>query len=104
MTMAACRTRREQIVNLAAVRPLEYALTPVRVGAQLARDRHRAADHRRDQCAQDAGLGAILALVALAAVVRRSRLARPLVGLFNIEETIDLIASISLGQCVSFPL
>jgi len=42
-------------------------------------------------------LAAILALVALAAVVRRSSLARPLVGLFNIVGTIDLISAISLA-------
>ena len=42
-------------------------------------------------------LAAILALVALAAVVRRSSLARPLVGLFNIVGTIDLIIAISLA-------
>jgi hypothetical protein len=49
-------------------------------------------------------LAAILALVALAAVVRRSSLARPLVGLFNIVGTIDLISAISLatihGACL----
>ena len=42
-------------------------------------------------------LAAILALVALAAVVRRSSLARPLVGLFNIVGTIDLINAIVLA-------
>jgi hypothetical protein len=42
-------------------------------------------------------LAAILALVALAAVVPRSSLARPLVGLFNIVGTIDLISAISLA-------
>ena len=42
-------------------------------------------------------LAAILALVALAAVVPRSSLARPLVGLFNIVGTIDLIIAISLA-------
>ena len=42
-------------------------------------------------------LAAILALVALAAVVRRSSLARPLVGLFNIVGTNDLIIAISLA-------
>ena len=39
-------------------------------------------------------LAAILALVALCAVVRRSSRARPLVGLFNIVGTIDLISAI----------
>ena len=42
-------------------------------------------------------LAAILALVALCAVVRRSNRARPLVGLFNIVGTIDLISAISLA-------
>jgi hypothetical protein len=42
-------------------------------------------------------LAAVLALIAIPAVVRRSRLARPLVGLFNIAGTIDLIAAISLA-------
>src|SRR2546430_15306214 len=42
-------------------------------------------------------LAAILALVALCAVVRRSSRARPLVGLFNIVGTIDLISAISLA-------
>jgi hypothetical protein len=40
-------------------------------------------------------IAAVLALIALAAVVRRSRLARPLVALFNIEGTIDLLLAIS---------
>jgi hypothetical protein len=42
-------------------------------------------------------LAAVLALIAIAAVVRRSWFARPLVGLFNVEGTIDLIAAISLA-------
>jgi hypothetical protein len=42
-------------------------------------------------------LAAILALLALCAVVRRSSRARPLVGLFNIVGTIDLISAISLA-------
>src|ERR671937_765571 len=42
-------------------------------------------------------LAAILALVALCAVLRRSSRARPLVGLFNIVGTIDLITAISLA-------
>jgi hypothetical protein len=42
-------------------------------------------------------LAAVLALVALAAVVPRSRLARPLVGLFNVVGTIDLITAIVLA-------
>ena len=46
-----------------------------------------------EQFAKPAAFGdlltAILALVALAAVVRRSSLARPIVGLFNIVGTID---------------
>ena len=42
-------------------------------------------------------LAAILALLALCAVVRRSSRTRPLVGLFNIVGTIDLISAISLA-------
>jgi hypothetical protein len=42
-------------------------------------------------------LAAALALIAIPAVVTRSRFARPLVGLFNIEGTLDLIAAISLA-------
>src|SRR6266700_3860780 len=42
-------------------------------------------------------VAAALALIAIPAVVRRSRLARPLVGLFNIEGTLDLIAAITLA-------
>ena len=42
-------------------------------------------------------IAAVLALVAIPAVVRQSRLARPLVGLFNLEGTLDLIAAISLA-------
>ena len=54
-----------------------------------------------EQFAKPAAFGdlltAILALVALCAVVRRSNLARPLVGLFNIVGTIDLIDAIVLA-------
>ncbi len=42
-------------------------------------------------------LAAALALIAIPAVVRQSRLARPLVGLFNLEGTLDLIAAITLA-------
>jgi hypothetical protein len=42
-------------------------------------------------------IAAVLALIALAAVVRRSWFARPLVGLFNVEGTIDLMLAISLA-------
>lgn len=42
-------------------------------------------------------LAAVLALVAIAAIVRRSQYARPLVGLFNIEGTLDLIVAIALA-------
>jgi hypothetical protein len=42
-------------------------------------------------------LAAILALVALCGVIRRSPLARPLVGLFNVVGTIDLITAIVLA-------
>ncbi len=40
---------------------------------------------------------AVLALLAIPAVAGRSRLARPLVGLFNVEGTLDLVAAISLA-------
>jgi hypothetical protein len=53
------------------------------------------------QFAWPAALGdltaAALALIAIPAVVRGSRLARPLVGLFNLEGTVDLIAAITLA-------
>jgi hypothetical protein len=42
-------------------------------------------------------IAAVLALIAIAAVVRRSWFARPLVGLFNVEGTIDLMLAISLA-------
>jgi len=42
-------------------------------------------------------LAAVLALMAIPAVVRRSRLARRLVGVFNVEGTLDLIVAISLA-------
>jgi len=42
-------------------------------------------------------IAAVLALIALAAVVRRSRFARPLVALFNVEGTLDLLLAISLA-------
>ena len=42
-------------------------------------------------------LAAVLALIAIPAVVRGSRLARPLVGLFNVEGTLDLFAAIVLA-------
>jgi len=42
-------------------------------------------------------IAAVLALIALAAVVRRSRFARPLVALFNVEGTLDLMLAISLA-------
>jgi hypothetical protein len=42
-------------------------------------------------------LAAVLALVAIPAVVCRSRLARPLVGLFNVEGMLDLIVAITLA-------
>jgi hypothetical protein len=42
-------------------------------------------------------LAAALALIAIPAVVGRSRLARPLVGLFNVEGTLDLIVAILLA-------
>jgi hypothetical protein len=40
---------------------------------------------------------AVLALIAIPAVVRGSRLARPLVGLFNLEGSADLITAITLA-------
>jgi len=42
-------------------------------------------------------LTAVLALIAIPAVVSRSGLARPLVGIFNIVGTLDLITAISLA-------
>src|SRR5260370_11271282 len=42
-------------------------------------------------------LSAALALIAIAAVTGKSRLARPLVALFNIEGTLDLIVAITLA-------
>jgi hypothetical protein len=42
-------------------------------------------------------LAAVLALIAIPAVVRQSSLARPLVALFNVVGTIDLITAISLA-------
>jgi hypothetical protein len=42
-------------------------------------------------------LAAVLALIAIPAVVRQSRFARPLVGLFNVAGSLDLIAAISLA-------
>jgi hypothetical protein len=53
------------------------------------------------QFAWPAALGdltaATLALIALAAVVRGSHLARPLVGLFNLEGSVDLVSAITLA-------
>jgi hypothetical protein len=40
-------------------------------------------------------LAAVLALLAIAAVLAKSRAARPLVALFNIEGTVDLINAIT---------
>ena len=42
-------------------------------------------------------LAAVVALIAIPAVVRRSRVARPLVGIFNVEGSLDLIVAISLA-------
>src|SRR5262245_15966499 len=42
-------------------------------------------------------LAAVLALVALLAVARRSQLGRPLVGLFNVEGSVDLLNAIALA-------
>jgi len=42
-------------------------------------------------------LASILALIAIFAVVRSSRFARPLVGLFNVAGTLDLVQAISLA-------
>jgi hypothetical protein len=42
-------------------------------------------------------LAALLALIAIPAVVGQWRLARPLVGLFNVEGTLDLIDAILLA-------
>jgi hypothetical protein len=42
-------------------------------------------------------LAAVLAMIALAGVVTRSRAARPLVWIFNLEGTVDLVLAIVLG-------
>ena len=42
-------------------------------------------------------LAAILALIALLAVLRRERLAKPLVWIFNLEGSLDLLAAIALA-------
>ena len=42
-------------------------------------------------------LAAVLALVAIAAVSARSAAARPIIAVFNIEGTLDLIAAITLA-------
>ena len=42
-------------------------------------------------------LAAILALIALPAVLRRARLAKPLVWIFNLEGSLDLLAAIALA-------
>ena len=42
-------------------------------------------------------LAAVLALAAIPAVLRQARFARPLVWVFNIEGTLDLIAAITLA-------
>jgi|SRR5215469_13652129 len=42
-------------------------------------------------------LAAVLALIAILAVARGSRLARPLVGLFNVAGTLDLASAITLA-------
>jgi hypothetical protein len=42
-------------------------------------------------------LAAVLALIAVPAVARGSRFAKPLVWLFNIEGTVDLVAAITLA-------
>jgi hypothetical protein len=49
------------------------------------------------QFAYPAAFGDLLALMAIPAVVRRSRLARRLVGVFNVEGTLDLMVAISLA-------
>jgi hypothetical protein len=42
-------------------------------------------------------LAAVLALIAIAAVTGKSRLGRPLVALFNVEGTLDLILAFTLA-------
>ena len=42
-------------------------------------------------------VAALLALAALAAVMRNARAARPLLWIFNVEGTVDLIAAIALA-------
>jgi hypothetical protein len=48
-------------------------------------------------------LAAVLALVAIPAVVRKSSLARPLVAVFNVEGTIDLLVAIALATIYDAP-
>ena len=43
-------------------------------------------------------LAAVLALIAIAAVTSKSRVARPLVALFNVAGTLDLIIAITLSR------
>jgi hypothetical protein len=48
-------------------------------------------------------LAAVLALVAIPAVVRKSSLARPLVAVFSVEGTIDLLVAIALATIYDAP-
>jgi hypothetical protein len=48
-------------------------------------------------------LAALLALIAIAAVTGKSPFARPLVALFNIEGTLDLITAITLATVYGAP-
>jgi hypothetical protein len=48
-------------------------------------------------------LAAVLALIAIPAVISRSRFARPLVALFNIEGTLDLLLAIALATIYDAP-
>ena len=48
-------------------------------------------------------LAAVLAVAAIPAVAANSRLARPLVWIFNVEGTLDLIAAITLATTFGAP-
>jgi hypothetical protein len=49
-------------------------------------------------------LAAVLALIAIPAVATRMRIAKPLVWLFNIEGSLDLILAIVLATAYDAPL
>jgi hypothetical protein len=70
-------------------------------------DVSRAGRRLRGQFTYPAALGdflaALLALVAIPAVAARARVAKPLVWLFNIEGTLDLIAATVLATVYDAP-